>query len=166
MNALSGTSRPRGGPDIDILERIGTLLELLSHLHHDMVLVNSLIHGGDLPLAKGVVQRVIDYLRRQAQARGRIAVDDQAGFQCAVLQIAIHILKLRDRSQLLLHQGRPSEQVLQVVTLQCVLELRVAATPADLHVLLRRHEKRCSRNASQLGPQAIHDLEHAGLALG
>src|ERR1700730_14749188 len=52
--------------DIDILERIGTLLELLSHFHHDMVLVNSLIHGGDLPLAKGVVQRVIDYLRGHA----------------------------------------------------------------------------------------------------
>ena len=43
------------GLDVDILERIGTLLELLSHLHHDVILVHSLIHGGDLPLAKCVV---------------------------------------------------------------------------------------------------------------
>ena len=137
MNALSGTSLTRSRTDIDILERIGALLELLSHLHHHVVLVDSLVHGGDLPLAKGVVQRVIDRLRSQAQAGSRIAVDDQAGFQCAVLQIAIHVLKLRDRSQLLFHHGRPGEQVLQVVTLQRVLELRVAATPADLNVLLR-----------------------------
>ena len=56
---------------------------------------------------KASYKRVIDYLRRHAQAGSRIAVDYQAGFQCVVLQIAIHILKLRDRSQLLLHQRAP-----------------------------------------------------------
>src|SRR5437660_3546053 len=40
------------GVDVDILERIGTLLELLSHFHHNVILINSLIDGGDLPLAK------------------------------------------------------------------------------------------------------------------
>ena len=49
-NFLAGS-----GTDVDILERIGTLLELLSHLHHHVVLVDSLVHRGDLPLAKGVV---------------------------------------------------------------------------------------------------------------
>ena len=49
-NRLPGT-----GLDIDVLERVWRLLELLSHFHHHVVLVNSFIHRGDLPLAKGVV---------------------------------------------------------------------------------------------------------------
>ena len=86
--------------------------------------------------------------------------------QCATLQIAIHILKFRNRSQLLLHDRRKREQVLQVVALECVLELRVAGTPADLNILLRLHEEHRSRNASHLGAQPIDDLGDADLALG
>ena len=112
MKALSGTSWPVAGTDVDILERVGTLLELRSDLHHHVILVESLVHRGDLPLAKGVVERVVDGLRSDAQAAGRVAVDHQAGLQAVVLQIAVHILKLRDRLQFLLHHGRPGEQVL------------------------------------------------------
>src|SRR5579862_8690645 len=130
-----------------------------------MVLVDSLIHRGDLPLAKGVVQRVIDHLWGEAKARSRSAVNYQAGFQCTVLQIAIHVLKDGDSSQLLFHHGRKREQVLQVVSLEGVLELRVAATPAYGNVLLGLHEEVCSGNASQLGPQSIDDLEDANFAL-
>ena len=92
-NLLAG-----GGLHIDIPERVGSLLEGLSHLHHHVILVCSLVHGGDLPLAKGVVQSVIDDPRIEAEAAGRIAINDQAGSQRAVLQIAIYVLNLRNGS--------------------------------------------------------------------
>ena len=99
--------------------------------------------------------------RREAVSRSM----HQTGLQCAVLQIAIHILDLGDRLQPPFHDGRPCQQVLPVVALQRVLELRIAAAPADLNVLQRLHEERCARNRSQLGPQAIHHFEDAHLAL-
>ncbi len=94
------------GPDIDILEGIGTLLELLRHLHYDVVLVNPLIHRRYLPLAKCIVERIIDRLWTQAQPRSGIAINYQVRLQCAALQIAINILKFRNRSQLLLNNRR------------------------------------------------------------
>ena len=44
---------------------------------HDAVLVQLREHGRDLALAEGVVERVVDRLRRDAEPRRRIAVDHQ-----------------------------------------------------------------------------------------
>ncbi len=103
-------------------------------------------------------------LRRNAQAAGGVAVDHQARLQAPVLQITVHVAKLRDGLQLLLHDGRPAKKVLQVVSLQRVLELRIAHAPADLHVLHGLQEERRARNASQLRPQPVGDLVRANLA--
>ena len=54
------------------------LLELGLHLQDDAVLVQLREDGGDLPLAEGVVEGVVDHLRRDAQARGGVAVDVSA----------------------------------------------------------------------------------------
>ena len=78
VKALSGTCaarRPSGrrcssGP-------AGRLLEVGLHFQHHVVLVQLREHGRDLPLAEGVVERVVDHLRRDAEARGGVAVDDQ-----------------------------------------------------------------------------------------
>ena len=47
------------------------------HFEHHVVLVELREHRRDLPLAEGVVERVVDHLRRDAQARGGVAVDHQ-----------------------------------------------------------------------------------------
>ena len=53
--------------DVNIVERRGVLPILRRHLHHHMVLIERRIHNRDLPLAEGIVQRVVDQLRTQAE---------------------------------------------------------------------------------------------------
>ena len=48
------------GVDINIFERIGILLKLRVHFHDDVILIELRINGGDLTLAEGVVQGVVD----------------------------------------------------------------------------------------------------------
>ena len=138
-----------------MIEAVGILLELGIHLHHHVVLVDALIHGGDLALAKGVVEDAIDGLGGDPQAAGGIAVDDQTGLQPAILQVAIHIAQLRKGAQLLQNDGRPGVEVLEVVSLQRILELRVAGAAADLQILNRLQITGSAGHGRQLGPQPV-----------
>ena len=52
--------RPGGGLDVEIVERVGALLEFRIDLHDDVVLVDALVHRGDLPLSESVIERIID----------------------------------------------------------------------------------------------------------
>src|SRR5260370_10274682 len=57
LSLLPGVRR-----DMNMLERIGRLPEFRRDLHHDVILIELSEHGGNLALAKRVVQRVIDRL--------------------------------------------------------------------------------------------------------
>ncbi|SSL80983.1 Uncharacterised protein [Klebsiella pneumoniae] len=57
------------------------------HLHHHLILVERLVDGRDLPLAKGVVQQVVGVLDADAEARHGIPVIDQVHFGAIVLLI-------------------------------------------------------------------------------
>src|SRR5579864_8849044 len=91
-------SLPGRGMDVDVFERVRTLLELGIDFHHDMVLVDALINCGDLPLAKRIVERVIDRTGRYAQAPSGGPVDHEFGLQSTVLQVRIDVAKLRQCS--------------------------------------------------------------------
>ena len=60
-----------GALDVDIVERGGIALELGRDLEDDVVLVQLGEDGGDLALAEGIVEGVVDVLRGDAEARGR-----------------------------------------------------------------------------------------------
>ena len=53
-------------PHINVFETIGILPEVRPHFQYHMVLIQLLVHGGDLALAKGIVERIVD--RRGADA--------------------------------------------------------------------------------------------------
>ena len=53
-------------PHIDVLEAIGILQEARLHFQHHMVLIQRLVHRGDLTLAEGIIERIVD--RRGADA--------------------------------------------------------------------------------------------------
>jgi len=80
---------------VDALERVRIVLELGRDLEDHVVLVELGEDGRDLALAEGVVERVVDGLGQDGQARGEVAVDDQRGHEAAVLLIARHVAKLR-----------------------------------------------------------------------
>src|SRR5437879_1553474 len=53
----------------------------------DVVLIQPGIHGGDLTLAKGVVERVIDGLCRHAQSSGSLAIDLKRDLESVILLV-------------------------------------------------------------------------------
>ena len=69
--------RAVGRLHIEIVQRGGVGLEVGPDLHHDVVLVELGEDGGDLALAEGVVERVVDVGHGDAQPRRGVAVDDQ-----------------------------------------------------------------------------------------
>jgi hypothetical protein len=48
-----------------------------------------------LPLAEGVVQRIVDQLLAEPEARSRVAVNHERGLEAAVLLIAVHVGQYR-----------------------------------------------------------------------
>ena len=82
-----------GGRDPDVPQRRRILPIARRHLHDDVILVERVVDGRDLPLAESVVERVVDGAQRQPQAlRGR-PVDRQIGLQAALLLIGIDVLQ-------------------------------------------------------------------------
>ena len=60
---------PLGDAHVDIPQGLRILPEFRRHFHHHVILVQRCVHGGYLALAEGVVERVVDQLRRDAEAR-------------------------------------------------------------------------------------------------
>ena len=64
-------------------------------LQDHAVLVRLREDGRDDALAEGVVERVVDGRRRDAEARGGVAVDGEVGDEPLVLLVARHVRELR-----------------------------------------------------------------------
>src|ERR1700719_2670709 len=100
-----------------------------------MVLVQAFIDVGDLALAEGVAEGVVDVLEAHAEAAGGIAVDDDVAGQAAHLLIRIDVAQFRDLGEALLEDGGPVDEVGQIVGLQRVLVLRAAKAASDGEIL-------------------------------
>ena len=78
----SGRTRIRdraGRANVDVVDRIRGLGKVRNHLQHHVVLIQLGKDDRNLPLPEGVVERVVDGLRKDSQPRCRIAVDRQVG---------------------------------------------------------------------------------------
>ncbi len=60
-----------------MVQRVRRILHLRQHFHDDVVTVHLGEILGDLALAEGIVERVIDQLRLDAEACRLIAIDGQ-----------------------------------------------------------------------------------------
>ena len=137
--------------DVQLCQRLGRAAEFGLDLQHYAILIELREHGGDLTLAESVVERVVDHLRADAQARRSIAIEHQRGAQSAVLAVAGHIAQLRLRLQLLHHARRPFVQLHGARRFQGVLELRAAGAIFHVQVL---HGLHVERDASDFGRAA------------
>ena len=126
-------------------------MELGIHFHDHVVLIHRPVDGGDLPLAEGVVERVVDRCSgSDAQAAGRIAIDDQPACSPWFCKSLFTSRSLGKRLEALDHAGRISQQILQVVSLKRVLELRSCRRPPICTSCTGLQEKRGAWNARQL----------------
>src|ERR1019366_7421208 len=103
----TGARRATRRLDVDAFQSIRGQSELRIYLQHDVILVQLRKHSGNLALAERVVERVVDGLRQNAQARGGVAIDDQVGLHSVVLLVAVHVAQLRQGLQLLQKLLRP-----------------------------------------------------------
>src|SRR6267143_177314 len=62
---------------VNVFQRIGILLELRIDFQDHVILVELGKNCGDLSLAKGIVERVINVGRKNSEARGGVAVDGE-----------------------------------------------------------------------------------------
>ena len=153
-----------GGAQINILQRLGRLLELRRDFHDHVVLVERTVHGGNLPLPEGVVERVINILRRNSQPAGGVAVNHQLRLQSFILLVSIYVAQFRQAAHFLQQQRTPVIEFIQVLALYRVLVLRLPVAPANRQVLLRLQEQRGSRNHRKFTPQSIDHIVGAEVA--
>ena len=102
------------------------------------------------PLAEGVVERVVDHLRRDAEARRGAPVDRERRLEALVLLVAVDVGQLLQGFSALEDPRRPLEELRRVVALQRVLVLRAAAAAADPQVLDRLQEERGAGDVASL----------------
>ena len=146
----AGCTGDGAGLDVDAVERVGAELILRIDLHHHEVLVERGVHGGDLALAEGVVEDLVDGGGGDAEARGGVAIDDQGCGQALVLLVGGDVAQLGHGAHAREQLRRPGVQLVQVFVGERVLILRGAAAAADLDVLLGLQEERGAGNAGEL----------------
>ena len=95
----------------------------------------------DLALAERVVQRVVDQLRLDAEARGGIAVDRQRQRRALGLLVGGDVAQLGQRLQLVEDLRRPVVQLGEIGVLQRVFELGAGRPAAEPDVLRRLQEQ-------------------------
>jgi hypothetical protein len=122
---------------VDAVQRLGIALERRQNLHHNVVAVELREILRDLALPEGVVERIVDQLRLNAEPSGLIAVDRQSQRRPIRLLVAGDVAEFLERLQLFEHARRPGVKFLQVGVLQGVLELRAGRSPAHVDVLRR-----------------------------
>ena len=109
-------------------------------LHDDLVLIKRVIDGGNRALAVGIIQCVVDFLRRDVIGRGDGTVDHHIGFQPALLQIGIDVQQVF----LFLQRGDdfrdPQIKRIAVTAGQGILVFRIALPRTDLQILRRDQE--------------------------
>ena len=120
---------------IDLFERIGILPEGGGDLLDHVILIELGVHGGDLALAERIVERVIDQLGCDAQARSGPAIDSQRSVQAVVLLIAADVGQVMHPAHPRQHPGSPLVEQVKVIALQRVLILRIGKAAADAQVL-------------------------------
>ena len=129
------------GPHIDVLQRPGLFLKLRHHFEHHTVLIQLGKHRRHLPLAEGVIQRIVISCgvmpNRDAVLRSMTSMDASP----LILLIAADVAQLGQGLQGLHQLGRPPVQLVGIRILQRVLILRAADAVFHREILHRLHEQ-------------------------
>ena len=129
-----------------------------------MVLIQTFIDVGDLALAEGIAQGIVDVLDRDAETRSGIAVNDDGALQTVELLIGINVPEFGNLAQALLKNRSPMDKISEIVALERVLILSAAKTAADAEILDGLQVEGGSWNFGRLRTNACDDLIHAELA--
>ena len=139
-----------GGLDVNLPQRRRANAAGVLTLQHHAVLAGLGVNSGDLSLAEGVVECVVDIGNAHAQPPGHIAVNLQKHLQPTVLQVAGHVSQFRLLAQRTDQLGHPLFQQADIRRLHAELELRATDPVLDGQVLHRLQVQLNARNPRQL----------------
>src|SRR5215471_19781537 len=130
-----------------------------------MVLIQRLVYGGYLTLAKGIIERIVDRRRADAETCGGGAVNDQRRFEAAVLLVAVDVSQQPERAHGAQDTRRPLIQLADVVALQGELVLRASHASSHAQLLEGLHEESGLGHAGEFAAHPFANLVHGDLAL-
>ncbi len=114
-------------------QRRRILLVRWLHFQNHLVFVRRGVDSRDLPRAVGVVERVFDLLRRDAERRRLVAIDVHVELRILDLNVAGHIQQLRQGRDLFLQFRSLRVKFISIRTLQRQLVRTLRDLSAHLH---------------------------------
>ena len=85
------------------------LLILRLHFQNHVELIGLRVNRRYLPLAEGIVERIVNILRRDAEPAGRVAIDIDEKPQAVVLLVARHVAQFRNLLHAVHEQREPTD---------------------------------------------------------
>jgi hypothetical protein len=139
--------------------RVG--LEARIDVHHHLRIAQRQVNQPDLPLAERVIQRVVDRLRRDAEAAGLHPVDLQPGLQASPrVDVADHVDQLGQFDHALAQRLAGLDDRVNVGAGQPVLIARRRTCQADIQVLHSIEKHADAGDLLQLRAQPVdHGLD-------
>ncbi len=125
-----------------------------------MILIDGAVDDGYLTLSEGVVKRIVDLQRTDAEACGGIAIDFEIRLQASLLLIGTNVRQNVTVLERIDELGGPFIKVLNVFGLEGVLILSVALPPAGPQILNGGEVKASAGDLRKLWPQARNHLIH------
>src|SRR5258708_19924048 len=105
-----------------------------SDFQHHVILIQAFINIGDLALAEGIAEGVVNVLNGDTETAGGVTVDDDGTLQAMQLLVGVDVAELGDFLQALHDDGGPVNEVGEIVRLKGVLELTAAEPPPTLTI--------------------------------
>ncbi len=127
-------------------------------LQNHVILVQLREQRGDLPLAEGIVQRIVEILRGEPQAGSRGSIEFQRGLTTVVLLVAGDILEFRKLPQPVDEAVRVGREFGRIGVLHAVLVFGAAHDVFHRDVLNRLHVQIDSLDIADRGLQFANDL--------
>src|SRR6266852_241672 len=156
---------PGTGGHVNRLEGLRTRLEFRRDFQHDVILVDAFIDVGDLALAEGVAQGVVNIQHIDAETAGGGAIDNDGAFEPVHLLVGIDVAQIGNFGQVLLKNRSPMSEIVEAVGLERVLILRGTAAAADAEILNGLQVQSGTGNSGSLGADTRDDLVGAQLPL-
>ena len=147
------------------VERRQVVLQARQELHDHFVARKLREILGDLALAEGVEERVVDRLSRQSVAGRLVAIESQSQRRARRLLVGGDVAQFGQGLQLGEHLRRPCIQRVGIGPLQSVLILGARGASADGQVLRHLHEQLGALDLVELRAQTRDDLIRGRRAL-
>ena len=157
--------RRRRRRQIDARQSGERLLQRRIKFEDDAILVRLRIDGRDDALAEGIVKRVVDGGRRDAETAGGGAVDDKIDRQPLLLQIAGDAGHLRQPVEASHQLRHPGGEFGRIGVFEHEIVRRAIDRRIDGQVLHRLHVERNAAHAGHFALQPLDDRAGAQLAL-